>query len=251
MGYYSNILIISWPLYFTIICIDRCINSNNTSHPGISVIGRTTSTYIEPQTTNYFTLEEYGISDRNLKGVYLCIREVVKRIVNYKNNNNSNEKEKNKVIDDNKNIKDTNTKTYLIINISCRYESIPEEMINKDTILQLGIDPFTSSRSGIKTLTKPIALQLADKGIRVNAIALGIISTHIYKEAKEGHQQVEKNKSKIIPFRRTGKPEEIAQIALFLSTDIASYITGTIIYVDGGLNLIHSSFFLESDLERD
>jgi hypothetical protein len=38
-------------------------------------------------------------------------------------------------------------------------------MINKDTILQLGIDPFTSSRSGIKTLTKPIALQLADKGI--------------------------------------------------------------------------------------
>lgn len=248
MGYYSNILIISWPLYFTIICIARCINSNNTSHPGISVIGRTTSTSIEPQRTNYFTLEEYGISDRNLKGVYLCIREVVKRIVNYKNNN-SNEKEK--VIDDNKNIKDTNTKTYLIINISCRYESIPEEMINKDTILQLGIDPFTSSRSGIKTLTKPIALQLADKGIRVNAIALGIISTHIYKEAKEGHQQVEKNKGKIIPFKRTWYPEEIAQIALFLSTDIASYITGTIIYVDGGLNLIHSSFFLESDLERD
>lgn len=216
MGYYSNILIISWPLSFTIICIDRCINSNNTSHPGISVIGRTTSTYIEPQTTNYFTLEEYGISDRNLKGVYLCIREVVKRIVNYKNNNNNrNEKEKNKVIDDNKNIKDTNTKTYLIINISCRYESIPEEMINKGTISQWGIDPFTSSRSGIKTLTKPIALQLADKEIRVNAIAPGIISTDIYKEAKEGHQQVEKNKSKIIPFRRTGKPEEIAQSLYF------------------------------------
>ena len=48
-----------------------------------------------------------------------------------------------------------------------------------------------------------------------------------------------------------GTTEEIAQIAVFLSTDIASYITGTIIYVDGGLNLIHSNFFLESDLEKD
>jgi enoyl-[acyl-carrier-protein] reductase (NADH) len=48
-----------------------------------------------------------------------------------------------------------------------------------------------------------------------------------------------------------GTPEEIAQIALFLSNDIASYITGTIIYADGGLNLLHSNFFLESDLEKD
>jgi NAD(P)-dependent dehydrogenase (short-subunit alcohol dehydrogenase family) len=222
---------------------------NNTANPGIPVIGRTTSTYIEAQTTNYFTLEEYGISDRNLKGAYLCIREIVKHIVNYKNNND--EKEENKMIDDNKDTKGTTTKTYSIINISCPYESIPEEMINKGTISQSGIDPFTSSRSGVKTLTKTIALQLANRGIRVNAIAPGIISTDIYKEAKLGHQQVEKNKNKIIPFNRIGNPEEIAQIALFLSSDIASYITGTIIYVDGGLNLIHPNFFLESDLEKD
>ena len=220
---------------------------NNTSNSGISVIGKTTSNYIEPETTNYFTLEEYGISDRNLKGAYLCIKEIVKHIVNYKNNND--EKEKNKKIDDNKDTKGTKTKTYSIINISCPYESIPEEMINKGTVSQSGIDPFTSSRSGVKTLTKTIALQLANRGIRVNAIAPGIISTDICKESKLGHQQVEKNK--IIPFNRIGNPEEIAQIALFLSTDIASYITGTIIYVDGGLNLIHSNFFLESDLEKD
>ena len=220
---------------------------NNTPNPGIPLIGRTTSNYIEAQTTNYFTLEEYGISDRNLKGAYLCIKEIVKHIVNYKNNND--EKEKNDMIDDNKGTKGTKTKTYSIINISCPYESIPEEMINKGTVSQSGIDPFTSSRSGVKTLTKTIALQLANRGIRVNAIAPGIISTDICKESKLGHQQVEKNK--IIPFNRIGNPEEIAQIALFLSTDIASYITGTIIYVDGGLNLIHSNFFLESDLEKD
>ena len=222
---------------------------NNTPNPGIAVIGRTTSNYIEAQTTNYFTLEEYGISDRNLKGAYLCIKEIVKHIVNYKNNND--EKENNKMIDDNKDTKGTKTKTYSIINISCPYESIPEEMINKGTISQSGIDPFTSSRSGVKTLTKTIALQLANEGIRVNAIAPGIISTDIYKESKVDHQQVEKNKNKIIPFNRIGNPEEIAKIALFLSTDIASYITGTIIYVDGGLNLTHPNFFLESDLEKD
>jgi glucose 1-dehydrogenase len=222
---------------------------NNTPNPGIPVIGRTTSDYVEPQTTNYFTLEEYGISDRNLKGAYLCTRELVNHIINYKNNNN--EREKRKVINHDKNINDTKNRTYSIINISCPYESIPEDMINKGTISQSGIDPFTSSRSGIKTLTKTIALQLADKGIRVNAIAPGIIATDIYKEAEEGNQDLEKNKSKIIPFNRTGNSEEIAQIALFLSSDIASYITGTIIYVDGGLNLIRSNFFLESDLEKD
>ena len=123
-------------------------------------------------------------------------------------------------------------------------------MINKGIDSQAGIDPFTSSRSGIKTLTKTIALQLADKGIRVNAIAPGIIATEIHKDIQD-KQKIDKNKNKIIPFNRMGTTEEIAQIAVFLSTDIASYITGTIIYVDGGLNLIHSNFFLESDLEKD
>ena len=123
-------------------------------------------------------------------------------------------------------------------------------MINKGIDSQAGIDPFTSSRSGIKTLTKTIALQLADKGIRVNAIAPGIIATEIHKDIQD-KQKIDKNKNKIIPFNRMGTTDEIAQIAVFLSTDIASYITGTIIYVDGGLNLIHSNFFLESDLEKD
>ena len=58
-------------------------------------------------------------------------------------------------------------------------------MINKGIDSQAGIDPFTSSRSGIKTLTKTIALQLADKGIRVNAIALGIIAIEIHKDIQD------------------------------------------------------------------
>ena len=211
---------------------------NNISTPGISVIGKTTSNYVEPETTNYFTLEEYGISDRNLKGAYLCIRELVQYIINNKN----------KAIGNEKNITDMKTKPFSIINISCPFDSISDDMLYKGTISQSGIDPFTSSRSGIKTLTKTIALQLANIGIRVNAIAPGIISTDIHKDAKEGNQ---KDISKIIPFNRLGTPEEIAHVALFLSTNSASYITGTLIYVDGGLNLLHPNYYLESHLERD
>ena len=87
---------------------------NNISTPGISVIGKTTSNYVEPETTNYFTLEEYGISDRNLKGAYLCIREFVQYLINNKNNAIGNEK----------NINDQKTKPFAIINISCPFDSI-------------------------------------------------------------------------------------------------------------------------------
>jgi NAD(P)-dependent dehydrogenase (short-subunit alcohol dehydrogenase family) len=58
-------------------------------------------------------------------------------------------------------------------------------LINKSIDSQAGIDPFTSSRSGIKTLTKTIALQLADKEIRVNAIGPGIIETEIHKDIED------------------------------------------------------------------
>jgi len=137
---------------------------------------------------------------------------------------------------------------YSIINISSPYGSIPDEMISKGTDSQSGIDPFTSYRSGIKTITKTVALQLADKGIRVNAIAPGIVSTDINENGKEDKKR---KKGTSIPLRRIGTPEEIAQIAKFLSTNSSSYITGTIIYSDGGLSLLHPNFFLESDLEKD
>src|ERR671918_1121657 len=96
---------------------------NNISTPGISVLGKTTSNYVEPETTNYFTLEEYGISDRNLKGAYLCIRELVQYIINNKN----------KAIGNEKNITDMKTKPFSIINISCPFDSISDDMLYKGT----------------------------------------------------------------------------------------------------------------------
>jgi glucose 1-dehydrogenase len=54
-----------------------------------------------------------------------------------------------------------------------------------------------------------------------------------------------------VPFHRIGQPEEIARIALFLASDDASYITGSLIYADGGLSFSRSNYFLESKVEQD
>jgi glucose 1-dehydrogenase len=198
----------------------------------------------------YFTLEEYEVADLYLKGVYLCIREVVKQMVIGVPSKTKKE-DGNDDVDNNKGGKKS---IYSIINISSPYQSIPKPEADEYTFSMSGVDPFTSSRAGVKSLTKTIALQLAEKGIRVNAIAPGLIATdRINKELleKEEKSRGEEEKEKEIPFHRIGEPEEIAKIALFLASDDASYITGNMIYVDGGLSLSRSNYFLESKLEQD
>jgi glucose 1-dehydrogenase len=194
------------------------------------------------QISPYFTLEEYEIADLYLKGIYLCIREAVKRMVMGVANE--------KVKDEDENNKRKKS-IYSIINISSPYQSIPKPEAEEYTFSMSGVDPFISSRAGVKSLTKTIALQLAEKGIRVNAIAPGLIATDIINKELLGKEEKRKEKEKEIPFHRIGEPEEIAKIALFLASDDASYITGNMIYVDGGLSLSRSNYFLESKLEQD
>src|SRR5919107_121425 len=208
-----------------------------------------TSNSLDKQTSPYFTLEEYDIADLYLKGAYLCIREAAKQMVI-----TAYEEEEEK--------QNITTKiaagggAYSIINISSPYKSIPKVEADTYTYSMSGVDPFTSSRVGIKALTKTVALQLADSGIRVNAIAPGVIATidTINKQILEGGEEEgekRKEKEKDIPFHRIGTPEEIAKIALFLASDDASYITGSLIYADGGLSLLRSNYFLEKDIEQD
>jgi glucose 1-dehydrogenase len=199
------------------------------------------------QISPYFTLEEYEIADLYLKGIYLCIREAVKRMVM----GVADKKEKNENDNKNNNNKRKKSNNYSIINISSPYQSIPKPEADEYTFSMSGVDPFTSSRAGVKSLTKTVALQLAEKGIRVNAIAPGLIATDIINKELLEKEEKRKEKEKEIPFHRIGEPEEIAKIALFLASDDASYITGNMIYVDGGLSLSRSNYFLESKLEQD
>jgi len=144
------------------------------------------------------------VLDINLKGAFLCTREAVKYMLGHLSNDNN----------------------YSIINISSVHESMPHPE---------GA-PYAASKGGMEMLTKTVALELADKGIRVNSIAPGAIATDMNKEMLEDKEK-KKETEKGIPVKRIGQPEEIAKVALFLASSDASYITGTTIYVDGGLTL--------------
>ena len=93
--------------------------------------------------------------------------------------------------------------------------------------------PYTASKGAINQLTKAMALSLAPHGIRVNAIGPGSINTDMARAVNEDAKSLTRLLSRT-PLGRIGEPEEIAGIATFLASDDASYISGEIIYADGG-----------------
>ena len=92
---------------------------------------------------------------------------------------------------------------------------------------------YTSSKGGLIMLTKAMALDLAPHGIRVNAIGPGVIETRMTEGSLSNPERRAMLLSKV-PLGRVGQPRDVANAALFLASDEASYITGTTLYVDGG-----------------
>lgn len=91
---------------------------------------------------------------------------------------------------------------------------------------------YAASKAGLIGLTKAMAKELASRGITVNAIAPGLIQSGMTETLS---QQVKDEYLKDIPLGRIGSPEDVAGLALFLASDEASYITGQVINVDGGM----------------
>jgi NAD(P)-dependent dehydrogenase (short-subunit alcohol dehydrogenase family) len=92
---------------------------------------------------------------------------------------------------------------------------------------------YTTSKGGVRALTKALAIELSPMGIRVNAIAPGFIATPMNAKARENPAYM-KNFEGRIPLGRIGTPEDIAPVAVFLASDMARYITGVTLPVDGG-----------------
>lgn len=96
------------------------------------------------------------------------------------------------------------------------------------------IASYNVSKGGINQLTRVMALALADKGIRVNAVAPGTIATELAARAVLTSDAAKQKIMSRTPLKRLGTPEEIADVVAFLASDAASYMTGEIVVVDGG-----------------
>jgi NAD(P)-dependent dehydrogenase (short-subunit alcohol dehydrogenase family) len=137
------------------------------------------------------------VIDTNLKGTYLCCQAVGKAM--------------------------SARQSGSIINMSSQVGLTPGA----------GAGAYPISKAGIIMLTRQIALELAPYNVRANAIAPGIVKTD-FNSAFWKDPEVEKRTASMVPLRRLAEPEDIAQAALFLASDSASYITGEVLCVNGG-----------------
>ncbi len=93
--------------------------------------------------------------------------------------------------------------------------------------------PYVASKAGIAGMTEALAVDLAPHNIRVNTVAPGIIETPMIDPVKEDEEGIKALISRL-PMKRLGRPEEISHAVLFLASDASSYMTGSVINVDGG-----------------
>lgn len=111
-------------------------------------------------------------------------------------------------------------------------------IINMSSVVGLsgnaGQSNYSASKAGLIGFTKSMAQELGSRSIRCNAIAPGFIETDMTAKLPE---DVRKNWIEGIPLKRGGKPEDVADVALFLGSDLSSYVTGQVISVCGGMHM--------------
>jgi len=114
-----------------------------------------------------------------------------------------------------------------IVNIASLHSSLTSK----------GMFPYAAAKSGLVGLTRSLALEVAEHGIRVNAVSPGYIRTALVQEYFDQSEDpdVERSVLDVQPLGRIGRPEEVASVVCFLASDAASYVTGANWSVDGGL----------------
>mgnify|MGYP001049821856 CR=1 FL=1 len=105
------------------------------------------------------------------------------------------------------------------------------------TYAKRGQTNYAAAKAGIEGFTRTLALEVAHRGITVNAIAPGLIDTPMTKDLVAKFEAGERTIRDRIPAGRLGRPEEVGALVAFLCSEEASYITGTVITIDGGRSL--------------
>lgn len=155
------------------------------------------------------TLEQWNtVIGVNLTGQFLCARAAVREYL------------RRGVVDS------VSTAAGKVIHMSSVHEMIP----------WAGHANYASSKGGVMMLMKSLAQEVAPARIRVNAIAPGAIRTPINTSAWSTPQAYDEL-MKLVPYKRIGEPDDIAQAAVWLASDASDYVTGTSLFVDGGMTL--------------
>ncbi|MFC6823690.1 SDR family NAD(P)-dependent oxidoreductase [Halopelagius fulvigenes] len=93
---------------------------------------------------------------------------------------------------------------------------------------------YNTTKAGVSMLTKSLAVEWADRGVRVNAIAPGYMRTDLVDEVLEANPEMEETWLENTPIGRLGRPEELRELVVYLASDASSYMTGSTVVMDGG-----------------
>ncbi|MFC7249591.1 SDR family NAD(P)-dependent oxidoreductase [Halomicroarcula sp. GCM10025324] len=93
---------------------------------------------------------------------------------------------------------------------------------------------YNASKAGVSQLTKSMAVEWADRGVRVNAIAPGYMRTDLVDEVLAENPAMEETWLENTPMRRLGRPEELRDLVVYLASDASSFMTGSVVTMDGG-----------------
>ena len=104
-----------------------------------------------------------------------------------------------------------------------------------NALLALGHHPYSAAKAGLISLTQNVAVDFGDRGVRANVICPGTVRTPIWADRLARVPDLLDRIARWYPLRRVGAPEEVAAVALFLASDEASFVSGAVIVVDGGL----------------
>ena len=149
-------------------------------------------------------LEDWsGVIATNLFGAFHCAQEALRRMVP--------------------------AGSGVVINLTSVHEIVP----------WTGYSAYTASKAALSMLTKTLAQEAGPKGVRVVALAPGAIKSPINRSVMEDKEALHELLAKI-PVGALGEPEDVARMAVLLASDVARYVTGTTVFVDGGMSLFPS-----------